>query len=53
MKQEVKIFEVPNGATQQQIEDGINGQLSKGWTLGFVLNQGSKVFIIFVRTLAQ
>jgi hypothetical protein len=52
MKQRVKIVEIPSGANLSQIENGINNALGNGWKILQIITLGTKVYVIFIKTLS-
>ncbi len=52
MREQVKIIEIPAGATLTQIENGINNALNRGWRILQIVTVGTKVYVIFIKSLS-
>ena len=49
MKSRIKIIQIPSGSTRQQIEEGINNALSKGWQFVQFITVGTNMYVILQR----
>jgi hypothetical protein len=52
-KYDVKVVEVPDGATQSQVETALKQQGANGWKLETLVSIGTRYFAILYKILVQ
>lgn len=53
MRDRIKIVQIPAGSTRQQIEDGINTALSRGWKFVQFIQVGANMFVVLQKVFIQ